>query len=199
MKAKVDAEGKVLGLTGEETTFQVMGEETSNVDFAALAADFAARDARGEGLGLPSPPGNVSVSSAGAHFEIAYSQPAKRGREIWGGLVPYDEVWRTGANAATVFSTDRDIDIGGTSVPAGEYTLWTTFTAESAHLIVNTQTGQWGTAYDASYDLAHIAMMREDMDETAERFSISVQPNATGGILQLRWDRSQFSVPITVR
>ncbi len=200
MKAQVDAEGKVLALNGAETTMMVMGEQTSNVDFAALAADFAARDARGEGIGTPSPAANVSVSSAGASFEIDYSRPAKRGREVWGGiLVPYDAVWRTGANAATVFSTDRDLDIGGTSVPAGEYTLWTTFTAESAHLIINNETGQWGTAYDASQDLAHIAMMREDMDELAERFTIVIEPTATGGVLQLRWDRSRFSVPMTVR
>jgi hypothetical protein len=200
MKAAVDAEGKVLGLSGAETTMKVMGEQTSNVDFTALAAEFAARDARGEGLGPPSPAANVSVSSAGASFEVDYSRPAKRGREVWGGeLVPYDAVWRTGANAATVFSTDRDLDIGGTSVPAGEYTLWTTFTAESAHLIINEQTGQWGTAYDASQDLAHIAMMREDMDELAERFTIAIDPTDTGGVLRLRWDRSQFSVPMTVR
>jgi hypothetical protein len=199
MTAKVDADGKILALSGANTTMKVEGEAVASMDFATLAADFAARDASGEGLGVPSPREQVDVTGGGASFQVVYSRPGKRGREIWGGLVPYDEVWRTGANAATIFTTDRDLTVGGTRVPAGSYTLWTTFTASSATLIVNSQTGQWGTAYDGSQDFARINMERGDLDETVERFTIHIDPTDSGGTLYLRWDRTQFSVPMTVR
>ena len=199
MTARIDAQGKILALSGAQTTVKVEGEAVTDVDFEALAADFAARDARGEGLGVPSPPGQVEVTAGGAHFQIAYSRPAKRGRDIWGGLVPHDEVWRTGANAATMFTTDRDLTIGGTRVPAGSYTLWSIYTPETTHLIINSQTGQWGTAYDESQDFARIVMHREELDEAVERFTIAIEPTEAGADLQLRWDRTQFSVPMTIR
>jgi hypothetical protein len=199
MTAQVDPEGKVLALSGSQTTIKVEGEAVPDVDFATLAADFAARDARGEGIGVPSPPAQVDVTAGGAHFQVEYSQPAMRGRQIWGGLVPYEEVWRTGANAATVFTTDRDLDMRGTRIPAGSYSLWTMFTPSEATLIVNSQTGQWGTAYDGSQDFARIMMDRTDLDAPVERFTIAVEEAEGGASLQLRWDRTQFSVPIVVR
>ena len=199
MTARIDAQGKILALSGAQTTMKVEGEAVTDVDFEALAADFAARDARGEGLGVASPAAQVEVTVGGAHFQIDYSRPAKRGRDIWGGLVPDDEVWRTGANAATMFTTDRDLTIGGTRVPAGSYTLWSIYTPETAHLIINSQAGQWGTAYDESQDFARIVMHREELDEAVERFTIVIEPTDAGADLQLRWDRTQFSVPITIR
>ena len=199
MTARIDAQGKILALSGAQTTMKVEGEAVADVDFEALAADFAARDARGEGLGVASPAAQVEVTVGGAHFQIDYSRPAKRGRDIWGGLVPDDEVWRTGANAATMFTTDRDLTIGGTRVPAGSYTLWSIYTPETAHLIINSQAGQWGTAYDESQDFARIVMHREELDEAVERFTIVIEPTDAGADLQLRWDRTQFSVPITIR
>ena len=199
MTARIDAQGKILALSGAQTTLQVEGEAVTDVDFGLLAADFAARDARGEGLGVASPPAQVEVTAGGAHFQIDYSRPAQRGREIWGGLVPHDEVWRTGANAATMFTTDRDLTIGGTPVPAGSYTLWSIYTSETAHLIINSQTGQWGTAYDESQDFARIVMDRGQLVEAVERFTIAIEPADAGADLQLRWNHTQFSVPITIR
>jgi hypothetical protein len=89
--------------------------------------------------------------------------------------------------------------MGGERIPAGDYTLWSTFTAEEATLIVNSQTGQWGTAYDASQDFAHIPMTSEDLDQPVERFTIAVEPQGSGGVLSLSWDRTRFTVPFTVR
>ncbi len=199
MTAQVDAEGKVLALSGSQTTFAVEGEAVTGIDLASMASDFAARDARGEGLGVPSPAAQVDVTIGGAHLTVDYSQPAKRGREIWGGLVPHDAVWRTGANAATVFTTDRNLTIRGTRIPAGSYSLWTTFTASSATLIINSQTGQWGTAYDDSQDFARIMMDSEAIGDVVERFAISIEPADGGATMQLGWDQTRYSVPITIR
>ena len=199
MTAQVDAEGKVLALSGSQTTVAVEGEAVTGIDFASMASDFAARDARGEGLGVPSPAANVDVTIGGAHLTVDYSQPAKRGREIWGGLVPHDAVWRTGANAATVFTTDRNLTIRGTRIPAGSYSLWTTFTASSATLIINSQTGQWGTAYDDSQDFARIMMDSEEIGDVVERFAITIEPADGGATMQFSWDQTRYSVPITIR
>lgn len=199
MVASVNAEGHVVGVSGAETTMQVEVEPAAGVDLDALAASFASRDARGEGVGQPSPPATVVQAGGGAHFQISYSRPAMRGRSIWGGLVAYDTVWRTGANAATQFETDRDVRVGDLDVPAGRYTLWTTFTRQTATLIVNRQTDIWGTAYNAETDLGRTALERETLDEPVERFTIDIEPTDTGGILHLSWDRTRFSVPIVVR
>lgn len=198
--ARVDSDGQVLGRSGERTTYKAVGESVGALDVAGLAADFAARDARGEGIGVASPAATVETTIGGANLTVEYSRPAKRGRETWGGLlVPYGEVWRTGANAATAFTTDRDLEIGGADVPAGSYTLFSIFTAESAQLIINRQTGQWGTMYDETQDLVRVNLTPEAIAEFVERFTISIEPSRDGGVLQLIWDRTRFSVPITVR
>ena len=197
--ARVDAEGRIESISGSETTMQVEIQPIGPPDMVALAADFAARDARGEGIGAPSPGATVSESAGGASLEVVYSRPAMRGREIWGGLVPYGEVWRTGANAATQFSTDRDLVIGDAEVPAGDYTLWSIYTAESATLIINSQTGQWGTQYDDAQDFVRVQMNAEGLEEPVARFTISIEPTEDGGVLQLDWDRARFTVPIRVR
>jgi hypothetical protein len=202
MLARVDAEGEILGITGRETTFKIEIEPLADVkleDLERLAAEFAARDAAGEGLGVASPEATLQAEGGGAEFTIVYSQPAMRGREIWGGLVGYGTVWRTGANAATHFATSRDLQIGEAVVPAGTYTLWTTFTPESATLIINEQTNIWGTDYDESFDLARVPLEMEMLDEPLERFTIAIQPTTQGGVLQLGWDRTRFSVPLVTQ
>jgi hypothetical protein len=197
--ARIDETGRILGRSGRETTMKVEGRLVDDIELRRLAAEFAARDARGEGIGVASPGATVQTSVGGANFEVVYSQPAKRGREIWGGLVPYGEVWRTGANAATMFTTDRDLTIGGENVPAGSYTLWTTFTAESAQLIINSQTGQWGTAYDESQDFVRVDLEPESVPEMVERFTISIEEADGGGTLHLTWDMTRYSVGFQVR
>jgi hypothetical protein len=197
--ARVSADGRILGRSGERTTYKAVGEQVNTLSLAGLAGDFAARDVRGEGIGVASPGATVETTIGGANLTVEYSRPAKRGREIWGGLVPYDEVWRTGANAATAFTTDRDLEIGGAEIPAGSYTLFSIFTSESAQLIINSQTGQWGTMYDEAQDLVRINLTPETLAESVERFTISVEASGDAAVLQLIWDRTRFSVPLTVR
>lgn len=197
--AAVDDEGRVLGRSGRRTTLKMEGEPVTDVDFEALAADFAARDARGEGMGVASPTETMEATLGGANVQVVYSRPAVRGRVIWGGLVPWNEVWRTGANAATEFSTDRDLEIGGVQVPAGTYTLYSVYTPESAQLIINQQTGQWGTEYHADRDLARVELSRQSIAAPVERFTIGFEPREGGGVIQLSWDRARYSVPLVVR
>jgi hypothetical protein len=197
--ARFDAEGRIESISGSETTMKVEIQPIDPPDIIALAADFAARDAQGEGIGAPSPRATVSQSAGGANFEVVYSRPAMRGREIWGELVPFNEVWRTGANAATQFTTDRDLLVGEAEVPAGTYTLWSTYTADTATLIINSQTGQWGTQHDAEQDFVRVPMTIDPVSQPLERFTIEIVPDDEDATLQLTWDRTRFSVPLRVR
>lgn len=145
-----------------------------------------------------SPPATASVTFAdGKTVTINYSAPSMRNRKIFGGLVPYDQVWRTGANAATSLKTDVDLTIGGTKVPAGSYTLYTLPKVNYWTLIINKQTGQWGTKYDMSQDLARIPMTVTQRPSGLEIFTISL--DKTGGdsaTLKLEWENTVASVEV---
>ena len=199
--AALDEEGRIEAVTGRETTLKVEIEraDPATFDLDALAEDFAARDARGEGFGLASPRGADTASVDGASLVIDYGRPSKRGREIFGGIVPWDEIWRTGANAATHFMTDTDLLIGGEPVPAGVYTLWTTFTPEGGQLIISRLTDVWGTQYDDAGDLVRVPLEREVLPDVVEQLTIGVEPSeGGGGVLALSWDTSRFTVPVEV-
>lgn len=193
---RVDAGGRLLSITGRETTMKLEVERVGDVDVQRLAAEFAARDARGEGLGPVSPAATVTFRVSDASLEIRYGRPSKRGRTIFGHLVPWNEVWRTGANAATHFQTNRALVIGDTEIPAGTYTLWSTFTPTTATLIINSQTRQWGTQYDESQDFVRVPMQRSTLPEPLETFTIGVVESEAGAALRLEWDTSRFSVPV---
>ena len=115
---------------------------------------------------LAQPPGSphetAKATVGGANISIEYGRPYLRGRKIMGGLVPYGRVWRTGADAATTLTTSKDLVIGGTTVPAGKVTLYTLPGEDQWKLILNKQTGQWGTEYDQSKDLARVRSDQED-------------------------------------
>jgi hypothetical protein len=147
---------------------------------------------------LPSPPAQATLTFAdGQTVTIDYSRPSMRNRKIFGGLVPYDHVWRTGANAATSLKTDVNLNIGGTTVPAGSYTLYTLPGTSSWQLIINRQTGQWGTKYDQSQDLARIPMQVTQRPSGLELFTISF--DKTGGdsaVLKLEWENTIASVNV---
>jgi len=146
-----------------------------------------------------SPPGEASVKfDDGKTVTIKYSRPSMRGRKIYGELVPYGKVWRTGANAATSLTTDTALDIGGTSVPAGNYTLYTVPGEKSWQLIVNKQTGQWGTKYDEGQDLARIPMKVSQLPSGLETFTISLDKSgAKSATLKLDWELTSATVNIT--
>jgi len=198
--AKVDKKGRILGTRPVSGTGKFAITRVDKLDLDALVASYAAREQAGAGVGTLSPRDTVKVDNAGgAALMIDYGRPAKRGRVVYGGVVPYGEVWRTGANAATQFKTDKALDFGGTVVPAGFYTLWTVPTASGWKLIVNSETGQWGTAHKAEKDLYTIDMKTSTLPQVVERFTISVEPSATGGVLNLDWDTTRASIAFTVK
>ncbi len=145
-----------------------------------------------------SPPGEASVKfDDGKTVTIQYSRPSMRGRKIFGGLVPYGQVWRTGANAATSLKTDVDLTISGANVPAGSYTLYTLPGMNSWKLIINKQTGQWGTEYSQGQDLTRVDMKVGQLPSGMETFTISLdKTSATSAMLKLDWENTIASVEI---
>jgi hypothetical protein len=142
-----------------------------------------------------SPPGEAIGKIGAATVTINYGRPSMRGRKIMGELVPFDKVWRTGANTATHLKTDAALEIGGVAVPAGTYTLYTLPGHHAWKLIINKQTGQWGTQYDQAQDHARVDMKVETLSAPVEQFTISV----TGGAIVMEWETTRVSVPVTAK
>ena len=163
--------------------------------FAAAALCFlfaAAALAQDAGQKPLSPPAKAETTINGKKVTVDYSAPSKRNRPIMGALVPYGQVWRTGANAATTLTTETDLMIGNLHVPAGKYTLYSLPGEKEWTLIVNKQTGQWGTSYDAAQDLGRVKMTVAPIKDTVETFVIGLDKNLT-----LTWENTRASVPIT--
>jgi hypothetical protein len=160
----------------------------------SLVAAAAAQQAPAARPAPASPRDTARGTVGGARVMVDYGRPYKKGRTIFAanGLVPYGQVWRTGANAATTLVTSADVTIGGTRVPKGTYTLYTVPGANGWQLVVNRQTGQWGTDYDQKQDLARIPMRATTLRTPVEQFTIAVEPAA----LVMRWDTVQASVPL---
>src|SRR2546423_366910 len=145
--ATVDSRGRILAVDASATTVKTTSQRAASLDFDSVLKGWAAAEvAKGGTMGPMSPPDTLRATVGGANLTVAYSRPLKRGRVIFGSsIVPWNQVWRTGANAATVFITDKDLVFGTTVIPAGKYTLWTIPAPTGGTLIFNSETGQWGT------------------------------------------------------
>jgi hypothetical protein len=147
-----------------------------------------------------SPHLKTEVELNGRSITISYGSPRMRGRTIMGQLVPYGQVWRTGADEATSLKTAVDLEIGGTKVPAGSYTIYTLPSAGAWKLIINKQTGQWGTEYDESQDLARIDLSKAALSSPLEEFTIKFQKTGPEqATLVLEWETIRLSVPVRAR
>jgi Protein of unknown function (DUF2911) len=146
----------------------------------------------------PSPPATATLDlGAGKSITVDYSSPRLKGRTVGQEVAPYGEVWRTGANESTTFVPTADIAVGGTAVPAGNYTLFTIPNKDKWVLILSKKTGEWGTNYPGpSNDLARIDMKVATLSSPVENFTISFDKSSNGGTLNLSWGTTRASVPI---
>jgi hypothetical protein len=151
-----------------------------------------------------SPHETISTVINGNRVTLVYGRPytTKPGtdvaRKIWGGLIPYDKVWRMGADEATLFITQKPIIVGGATVPAGAYTLFLLPSADgAAKLIISKQIGQWGEEYDAASDLARVDLTKTTLDQPVTQFTLAITKNSSGGQLQISWETTAYSLPFT--
>ena len=199
----LDESGRMLSYSGEGTTYKQEAKRISEVpDIDAITTRFAA-DEKLKGFKRALSVRDTSRASiGGADFMIDYSRPLARGRTLVGGLIPYDRVWRTGANAATQLMISAPVSIGGLDLKPGTYTLWTLPTSHDVKLIVNRETGQWGTGYNSSYDVGRVPMKTDTLTSGVEQYTMRVEPDPSApraGRLVIEWGTFRWSVPVVLR
>jgi len=147
----------------------------------------------------PSPPASAKCElPGGKSITVDYSSPRAKGRKVFGGIVPYGEVWRAGANEATTFVTNTDLMVGGQHVPAGSYTLFTIPNQGKWTLIISKKTGEWGIPYPgADSDLVRTDMKVSPTSSAVENFTIKFDKDSKGCTLHMEWENTRASVDIT--
>ena len=151
-----------------------------------------------DGKPLPSPRKMADVDLKGTKISISYGAPSVRGRKVMGGLVPYTEWWRTGANEATSFETTGNLKVGTLDVPAGKYTLVTLPSSGTWQLVVCKHTGQWGTKRYEAEDLGKTAMMKKMLPSSQEVMSIAFEKTMGGKTqLHIKWETTDVFVPVS--
>src|SRR3954466_6474626 len=150
-----------------------------------------------------SPHETVSAVIDGNRVTVVYGRPYTKdpktgeARKVWGGVVPFGQVWRLGANEATLLTTQKGIHLGDTEVPAGAHTLFMLPNEDgSAKLVINKQVGQWGTQYDEKQDLARVDLKKETLEKPVDQFTMSI---AKTGELKLMWENTAYSTTIAVQ
>ncbi len=148
---------------------------------------------------LLSPRDSVEISFGGKKISVNYGRPSMRGRKIMGGLVPFNKWWRTGANEATAFVTQTDLTIGGHVIPKGSYTLYTMPSEKQWKLMINKQTGQWGTVYNPDLDFIRLPLKKKMLKTPVEKFLISLEKTGNrSGVLKLTWENTELSLSFQV-
>jgi len=195
----VDSSGRMLTYSGMRSTYKVSVTRTTAVpDVQAIGDRLAAAEQR-TGLRQLSVRDTARATIGTVTFSVDYGRPLARGRTLLGDVISYDRIWRTGANAATQFTTSAPITLAGLSVPAGTYTLWTAPHLRGVDLIVNKQTGQWGTEYSRAHDLGTARMTSDSVDTPVEEFTISIEPSdGRHGTLAMAWGTFRWTAPIVV-
>ena len=196
MLLRFDADGRLLYTDGGYTTNKAIGRRAAKpVDIAAIAATM-------KPTGVLSPRQTAYAAFAQGPITINYGSPAVRERTVWGGtLVPFDTVWRTGANEAAHLATSKTLQLGDLTLAPGLYTLWIQHTRTATWMIVNKQVGQWGTGYTAANDLGRVAMTLAPTPAHVEDFTITIRPVAgqPRGTFEFAWGDKVATAAFTVR
>lgn len=193
MGVNVDTEGNIQHLDAGLTTRKLKVDRVNSVDMSALADRYAQNP-----IGELSRAVSAEYTIGDTNFRVDYGSPQKRGRDLFGGIVPYGERWRTGANRATHFYTSSNIQIGDLDIPAGEYTIFTIPEEDGGTMIINSETGQNGNSYDESQDFGRVPMEVEQTDQMTEAFTITVEETDEGGRLNLIWGNTVYYVDFSI-
>lgn len=199
---QLDHSGRIASLSGDRTTNKVhLMRIDGPPDLEGIAARFIATErATGRVPVAWSARDTVRASIGNGRLIVAYGRPQLRGRPAIGTLVPIDSVWRTGANEATQLSTTVPITLAGMALDPGVYTLWVKLASAGPTLIVNRETGQWGTDYVAATDLGRAPMAAEQLASPIETFTIRMtESGRRTGQLIMEWDRFRWTAEIMLR
>jgi Protein of unknown function (DUF2911). len=199
-QASMDSNYHMLSYSGEHSTYKVEVRRLSSPpDIKTIAERFEAMETKTGTIKELSVRDTMRAQIGNATFTVDYSRPLMRGRKLLNGILPYDYVWRTGANAATQFTTTVPVKLAGIQIPSGTYTLWTVPHQNSVELIVNKQHGQWGTEYNSKLDLGTTRMTSQEVATPLEEFTISILPSdSKHGTLIIEWGDFRWTAPIEI-
>jgi hypothetical protein len=143
-----------------------------------------------------SPPARANCTfTDGKKIDVRYSSPRMRGRKIFGGLVPFGEEWRVGADEATSFVSGADLTAGGKTVPAGKYTLFALPSPAKWMLIISKKTGEWGIPYPgAQFDFARAELAVSKISPPLENFTIAFDATGSSCTMKLEWETTRASI-----
>jgi hypothetical protein len=200
--ARIDLKIKKLKAPVEDCTFKLekngAGNGTLKIEWenTSLSVPFhISKDSL-----VPSPRDSSVLVISDKRLSINYGRPAMRGRKIMGSVVPYSVVWRTGANEATSFTTQTDIIFSGAKIPRGSYTLYTLPSSRQWKLIINKQTGQWGTVYNEKFDLARIPLKKILLQKPVEKLTIELERiSEKTGVMKFAWEKTQLSANFQIK
>lgn len=149
-----------------------------------------------------SPKKTIRFSADDLKLKVFYNRPSKRDRDIFGGLVPFNQVWRTGANEATTFETNKALMIGKEYLPSGKYTLWTIPNDTIWKVMFNSKQYSWGVdenmkpLYQPEFDIITIKVPPEQMSEEIEQFTIAFDNSTDNLYLTMAWDKTKIAIPL---
>ncbi len=200
-EATMDSGYHMLNYSGARTTYLVeVSRLATPSDIKSIADRFEVRETKSGIVRQLSVRDTMQAKIGNAMFTVDYGRPLLRGRKLLGDVLPYDRVWRTGANAATQFTTSARIKLAGMEVPAGTYTLWTIPRTDGVDLVVNRQAGQWGTEYNGSRNLGITKFTTQALSPPVEEFTISIAPIDTQhATLVMEWGSFKWTAPIEVQ
>jgi hypothetical protein len=199
--ATFDSLHHMLTYSGARSTYKVEVQRLTDLpDVQAIGERFATLEASSGGAKQLSVRDTARATIGNTTFTVDYGRPLARGRVLLGNVIPFDYVWRTGANAATQFTASAPITMAGMNMPAGTYTLWSVPRSDGrAELIVNKQVGQWGTEYNDKFDLGTKPFLVDTQATPVDKFTISIVPDgARKGTLVMEWGTFKWTVPIVV-
>jgi Protein of unknown function (DUF2911) len=197
-EATMDSADNMLSYSGARTTYKVQVKRLATPpDVKGIADRFDAKEKAAGNVKSLSVRDTARAQIGNAVLMVDYARPLSRGRTLLGDVIPYDRVWRTGANAATQFTTSAAIKLAGLQVPAGTYTLFSLPHTNGVDLIVNKQHGQWGTEYNGSLNLGMAKMTTDTAQTPVEKFTISIVPSdSRHGTLVFEWGSFKWIAPI---
>ena len=193
-KIKVTPQGRIAAYDGTATPWNYIVTKVSPVDVDEVAK----RMSKKPKIGNPSPTANVGFPIAGDTIGLSYGRPFRRGRKIFGGVVPYDSVWRTGAGDLTKLKLPYDVRFGKVTIPKGEYGIYTIPREDGWTLIFNADFTRWPTEPNRSRDLALIPLRVRTIAQPADQFTITIDPMAGGGIIKFTWDETEAYAPFKI-
>ena len=186
-KITTTPDGRILTYDGTGTPWNYIVSKHNAIDIDVVAK----RLSKTAKIGIPSPEVKVNFPVAGDTIVLSYGRPAKRGRKIFGGIVPYDSLWRTGAGDPTKIELPYSIKIGKTVIRAGQYSLYTIPRPNEWLLIFNKNLKQWPTDPDRTADIASLSIKVRKLNQLLERFTIDIEPAKGGGVIKFSWDQTE--------